>query len=309
MLHAVDSSPPAPPPRWHPILRVVLFLAVFFLLQLGAAFVLGAGIVLARNSSLSTGAAALAVFALTALPLVAATAVFLRLLDRRRLPSIGARWPVGGATAAIRQAALAPAAAVGLLAAWLGLVAAWPGAAVRWAGWNGEITGAAGALRIAGLLAGFLVQGGVEEWLVRGYIYHALRERWRMEIAALASSLLFAALHAANPEISWPALANTFLAGVIFAFVVERTGSLWSAGLAHSAWNFAVSALDLQVSGVRFPHLFALTVTGPAPVSGGGFGPEGSLLLTALALPIAWAAWRAASRDRVYDSEWRSPSS
>jgi membrane protease YdiL (CAAX protease family) len=152
------------------------------------------------------------------------------------------------------------------------------------------MAGPAGALHLALLLAGFLVQGGVEEWLVRGYIYHALRQRWRRSLAVLASALLFAALHGLNPDVSAAGLLNTFLVGLILTFLVERSGSLWSATLAHGVWNFAISSLiSLPVSGVRLPHLLALSVDGPALLTGGAFGPEGSLLLSLLAAAVALA--------------------
>jgi membrane protease YdiL (CAAX protease family) len=247
------------------------------------------------------GPAVLLVFLLTAPLLLGVTRIFLRGLDRRGLASLGVRWPsfgkTNGWTAARRQAAWVVLAVLGLPAAWLTLLAVLPAVvpAVRlhFAGRSGEIAGPAGFLSLAALLAGFLVQGGVEELVIRGYIYHALRERWRRGTAVLVSSLVFAALHGANPDFSLVALLNTFLAGVIFAFLVERSGSLWSATLAHGVWNFAVSCLlSLPVSGVSLPHLFQLSVAGPELLTGGGFGPEGSLLLTLLALPIAAAAGR-----------------
>jgi membrane protease YdiL (CAAX protease family) len=149
-----------------------------------------------------------------------------------------------------------------------------------------------GTLRLALLLLGFLVQGGVEEWIFRGYIYRALKERWPWWVATLVTAAGFALMHSANPNFSAAALANTFLAGVLLALLVERSGSLWSATLAHGVWNFAVASLaSLPVSGVEVFHLLQIAVTGPVPLTGGGFGPEGSLLLTALALPLAAILW------------------
>jgi len=224
---------------------------------------------------------------------VLVTVGFLRVFDRRGLASIGVRWPAGGRRPALRQAAAVPLAVLAFLAAWLLAIEIVPGTAVQVDGWSGEMAGPAGALHLALLLAGFLVQGGVEEWLVRGYIYHALRQRWRRSTAVLSSALLFALLHGANPDVSPVALLNTFLAGVILTFLVERGGSLWSATLAHGVWNFAVSSLvSLPVSGVRLPHLLALSVDGPALLTGDGFGPEGSLLLSFLALAVAAALGR-----------------
>ena len=155
--------------------------------------------------------------------------------------------------------------------------------------WPGPAGGTAALLVLA---LAFLIQGGTEEWIVRGYIYHALRERWRWWIAALASSLLFSLLHAFNPDVSGVALANIVIAGFVLAELVERSGSLWGAVWAHGAWNFAVACLlSLPVSGFRMFRLLDLSITGSPVLTGGGFGPEGSLLLTGLGLLLAWLLW------------------
>lgn len=282
----IDNAVPPLPPRWHPAIRSFLLLIAFLLIQTLAAIAVAAVRYRSGLDPIPTAEWLLLVFALTAPPLVWVTAVFLRVLDRRGLSSIGFRWPAGG----LRQAAAVPIAVLGFLGAWLLVIALLPMTALRFAGWSVETAGPAGALHLALLLAGFLVQGGVEEWLVRGYIYHALRERWRRSASMLASALLFAALHGLNPDFSLVALLNTFLAGLILVFLVERSGSLWSATLAHGVWNFAVSSLvSLPISGVRFPHLLALTVDGPALLTGDDFGPEGSLLLSLLAVGVAAA--------------------
>jgi membrane protease YdiL (CAAX protease family) len=276
------------PPRWHPLVRSFLFLLAVFGVQVLASAFLQPLVRTLGGTAMPRGAQALLSFVLTAPLLVPVTLFFLRALDRRDLASLGVRWPVGGWPAAWRQAARVPLVVLGLLAAWLALLVLLPAVAVRFGGRSGELAGPSGLAGLAGLLAAFLIQGGVEEWVFRGYIYRALRERWRRGAAVLVSSLLFAALHAANPDFSGTALVNTFLAGAIFALLVERSGSLWSATLAHGVWNFAVSCLlSLPVSGVSLPHLLVLSVRGPDLLTGGGFGPEGSLLLTLLALPLA----------------------
>jgi len=270
--------------------RSLLLLIVFFLLQ-GA---IAVGIALIRQAAgrdpIPDAEGMLLLFALTVPPLLLVTWGFLRVFDRRGLASLGARWPVGGRRAVLRQALMVPLVVLALFGAWLALLALLPNTTVRSAGTDGGLTGPAGSLRLLVLLAGFLVQGGVEEWLIRGYTYHALRERWRRSVAILASSLLFALLHGLNPDVSAVALINTFLAGVILALLVERSRSLWSAVLAHGVWNFAISSLvSLPVSGVLFPHLLTVSVKGPALLTGDGFGPEGSAVLTLLALPLVAA--------------------
>lgn len=134
---------------------------------------------------------------------------------------------------------------------------------------------------------------------MRGYIYHALRERWRPWAAALASSVLFSLLHAFNPAVSAIALVNIILAGLVLAALVEYDGSLWGATVAHGAWNFTISCIaSLPVSGIPVFHLLKVTVTGDPRVSGGAFGPEGSAVLTVMGLALAALLWWRVARRR-----------
>ncbi|HYG61127.1 MAG TPA: CPBP family intramembrane glutamic endopeptidase, partial [Thermoanaerobaculia bacterium] len=221
-----------------------------------------------------------------------------RFLDRGTLAKVGARWPEGGKPRALRQAWTVPLGTLALLGSWLAATAVV--AEVRLGGlsdvfekgtswWPGPL-GSTAALVL--YLMAFMVQGGLEEWVVRGYIYHALKERWRWWAAALSSSILFSALHASNPNITWVALVNIVLAGFILSELVERSGSLWSAVVAHGVWNFVVACvLSLPVSGIRIFRLLDLGITGPPLLTGGEFGPEGSLILTFLGLVLAGLLW------------------
>jgi membrane protease YdiL (CAAX protease family) len=197
---------------------------------------------------------------------------------------------------------------VGVLGLWLALVLALPAslAAVQYAGISPDLSRGPAwwplppYLLLPVLLAAFVLQGGLEELIIRGYIYHTLRDRWRPWISALGSSLLFALLHLGNPDVSASALLNIVLAGMVLAALVERTGSLWSATLAHGAWNFAVACLlSVPVSGVRIFHLLSVTITGEPGLTGDGFGPEGSWLLTAIGVALTVFLWRGL---------WRRPS-
>ncbi|HVR96615.1 MAG TPA: type II CAAX endopeptidase family protein [Thermoanaerobaculia bacterium] len=283
----------------------MLFLVVFVIAQVIAtallyliALALGREKILQGGGMGELGEGFLLSFALTAPPLILMTWAFVRYLDRRDLASLGARWPAGGRSVALRQALTVPLATLGFLGLWLALAAAvsevrFGGLSEEFqtgpSGWPGE-TGSVAFLAL--LLLGFLIQGGVEEWVVRGYIYRALKERWRWWVSALASSLLFSLMHIFNPDVSWVALVNIVLAGVILALLVERSGSLWGAVLAHGVWNFAVACLlSLPVSGIRMFRLLDLSIEGEGLLTGGKFGPEGSLLLTLLGLLLIAALW------------------
>ncbi len=288
------------------MLRVVLYLLVFLGIQTGVstgitgiAFLLGKGR-LGPGSFLQSQEAILLIFVLVIVPVLAVTQLFVRFLDRRDLASLGLRWPSGGWRKARRELATMPLGVIALVASWLLVILALPArlAALHLAGLSGDlVTGRLWwplprLLLFPVLLVLFLIQAGIEELVMRGYIYHALRERWLAGTAALASSVLFALLHAANPDVSAAALVNIVLAGLILAALVERSGSLWGATVAHGVWNFALSCLvSLPVSGFSVFHLLNLSVSGNRQVTGDGFGPEGSLVLTALGLPLAAGLW------------------
>src|SRR5262245_18198178 len=232
----------------HPLLRAGLYLAVFVLLQVVVVRALSLPAFLAGDRWFRAGGFAssnevfLLAIALSALPTVGVTWLFVRFLDRRTLASLGARWPEGRRKAALRQLFTVPLATLAFLAGWLAMLLILPAplAEVRY----GDLGPGspdwwplpAGLLFVL-LGLGFLLQAGLEEWVVRGYLYRALKDCWRPWIAALASSLVLALLHAANPEVSGLALLNVLVAGMVLAALVERSGSLWSATLAHATWN------------------------------------------------------------------------
>jgi hypothetical protein len=263
-------------------MAVQIAVARLFALAWGAA---GFGALLGDDSDLA-GEVLVWVAALAAPPMLGATVLFSRWLDRRDLAGLGLRWPDGGGSTAWRDAVVTPLAAFALAGLWLGLAILVHAVTVL------GRERSASALAVALLLAAFLLQGGLEELMFRGYVFRALRERWSAPAAAVTASLVFGAMHAANPGFTAVALLNTFLAGVILASLVERSGSLWGASLAHGCWNFALAFLISEpVSGYRTPHALYLLPQGSRWLTGGDFGAEGSLLLSAIALPLAFWLW------------------
>jgi uncharacterized protein len=126
----------------------------------------------------------------------------------------------------------------------------------------------------------FTVAAFAEEALFRGYPFQVLVRAAGPVLATLASSALFAAAHARNPEVGAFALLNIFLAGVLLAAAYLRTLSLWFATTLHMGWNWAMaSVFDLPVSGIQLFDTpgYQPVIGGPEWWSGGAFGPEGGL--------------------------------
>jgi hypothetical protein len=133
----------------------------------------------------------------------------------------------------------------------------------------------------------FLAVALFEELLLRGYAQATLARSIGFWPSALLLSGLFAAMHARNPGETPLGLAAVFCFGLFFSLTLWRTGSLWLAVGFHASWDWAESFLygvpdsGTMVSG----HLLNASFSGPAWLTGGTAGPEGSvLILTILAL-------------------------
>ena len=152
-------------------------------------------------------------------------------------------------------------------------------------------------------LAFFTAVAVLEEFVVRGYLLTNVAEgvrgatddgRVAVGAAVLATAGLFGVLHAANPSGSLLSLLNITLAGILLGGAYAATGRLgFPVGL-HTTWNFGLGPLfGLPVSGLTTDAaVVPVQVDGPRLVTGGGFGPEGGLvMLLALAIGTAMLAW------------------
>ncbi len=114
----------------------------------------------------------------------------------------------------------------------------------------------------------------------------ARRRTWLLAglLANAAQASIFTFVHCANPGLTPLASVNIGLAGFILGWLYWSQGSLWGAWAWHFVWNFGLAAAGLPVSGiVASPALLHLGISGACPglISGGPFGPEGSLICTA----------------------------
>jgi membrane protease YdiL (CAAX protease family) len=147
-----------------------------------------------------------------------------------------------------------------------------------------ESRGFGPTLLITGLLifCGWMVQGGAEETVTRGFLLPILGIRYGTLVGIAVSSLVFTVLHLLNPGISVLALVNLILFSLFAALFAIFEGGLWGIAALHGMWNWAQGSLfGLQVSGLESSgRLFQFTSTGPDWLTGGDFGPEGGIAVT-----------------------------
>ena len=94
-----------------------------------------------------------------------------------------------------------------------------------------------------------------------------------------------------NQNIGVIGIVNVFVFGVLLALIYERCKNLYLITGIHFIWNFLTIFSGFQVSGVELDFLPAkiTLIEGPEILTGGLFGPEGSIITTIiLTALIVW---------------------
>jgi hypothetical protein len=138
---------------------------------------------------------------------------------------------------------------------------------------------------LGGDLAVYFAAAVLEELIMRAVVFRLVEQIAGTVIAVIFSAVLFGLLHAMNPGatlVSTSAIAIE--AGVLLAVAYALTRNLWFVIGIHVGWNFAEGALfGAKVSGSEATHaLIRTSISGPDLISGGGFGPEASLVSVGL---------------------------
>jgi membrane protease YdiL (CAAX protease family) len=144
----------------------------------------------------------------------------------------------------------------------------------------------------------FLLVGLFEEFLLRGYSQFTLARGVGFWLAAIALSGAFGLIHLRNAGEHWNGALAAAAIGFFFCFTLRRTGSLWFAVGFHAAWDWGETFFySVPDSGMKSPgHLLSSSLHGPAWLSGGSVGPEGSLLCF-IVIALIWIAF-----GRIYSS-------
>ncbi|MGZ0153650.1 CPBP family intramembrane glutamic endopeptidase [Kribbella sp. WER1] len=152
----------------------------------------------------------------------------------------------------------------------------------------------AGAVGLFGFMAAAATS---EELLFRGVLFRIVEERTGTWIALVLTGLVFGAVHLINPDATlWGAVAIAIEAGGMLTAAYVATRKLWLPIGLHFGWNFAAGGIfSTEVSGNGTPPgLLDAGTSGPHLLTGGTFGPEGSLFAVGFcvlaALGFLWVA-------------------
>jgi len=282
---------------WLPWGALAPVLAVLFV----ALPLLGVSLLLERLSLADAGGEPIGFAGLVAfllLPFAAITLVVLawvRFVERRALATIG-----------LASERMCPAYlrghALGVATAFAVVATIWAAGGFNAYGYASAFGSWAGLARIAVLLACFVVQAGAEELLFRGWLLSALGRKFNAIVAVVVTCGVFAFVHY-GPGQHWLMTLNMGLFSACACCLALDSNHIWGVMGWHAGWNWLLATgFELPITGldVGVPAMIVpLTPHGPAYLTGGADGPEGSIVCSLFFVGATVILMRRISRRRA----------
>ncbi len=148
----------------------------------------------------------------------------------------------------------------------------------------------------------------VEEMIFRGAILKFLERCMDETVAVLVSSLIFGAFHIIATGYSFSGailvLVETTCAGLFFALLTKKTGNIWTAVIAHCAWNtfeIALFPITNEAAYIPVPFSFILETDHALLTGAEGGASIITIVLTILAclFLMKWKAKENSTDNRV----------
>jgi len=148
-----------------------------------------------------------------------------------------------------------------------------------------------------------------EELVFRGILFRIVEESFGTWLTLALSAVIFGLVHLKNPNANITgALAVALTGGVVLGAAYVLTRSLWVPIGMHVTWNFIQGGVfGAPVSGkIGAGGFFQTRLSGSPLISGGGFGPEASLIAIFAGVVLGgWMCMRARDQGRAIVPIWR----
>ena len=142
---------------------------------------------------------------------------------------------------------------------------------------------------IAVLLVEHILVGYWEELVFRGYLFQNMVEGMGNKIAIIISCIIYGLIHAANPNAGILSSLIIVLFGFLRIYGYLLTNMLWLSMGMHMGWNFFQGPVfGFHASGHEMVTVIKQADLGLGWLSGGDFGPEGSLLIIPIIFLALW---------------------
>lgn len=130
------------------------------------------------------------------------------------------------------------------------------------------------------LLLEMMFVGYWEELVFRGYLFQNMIAGMGMNLAVVISCLIYGLIHSMNPNAGLLSSSIIVLFGFLRIYGYLATKMLWLSIGMHIGWNFFQGPIfGYAASGHKKAALIDQTATSADWLSGGEFGPEGSIII------------------------------
>ncbi len=158
-----------------------------------------------------------------------------------------------------------------------------------------------GCAGVADVLALIAIAAVIEELAFRGVLFRIVEETFGSAAALVVSAVIFAVAHLSNSGLQGWTLVTITLAGLMWAGIFMVWRNLWVAAAHHCFWNATIFLIGVPLSGEdwRVQAPFVTSTHGSFLWTGGTFGPEDSLITSAVMIALCGALlWLARRRSR-----------
>jgi uncharacterized protein len=207
---------------------------------------------------------------------VLANAIPVRIFEKARLEDFGLGWTRSAGRELLNGLVCGAGAAVTVIAAML---------LFDWVNFERAPADTAGAAVITSFL--LLIGAAGEEMMFHGYAFRVLVQHLGAFATILPVGVVFGLAHVDNQHSTFLGVGNTVVWGVLLGYACYRSGALWMPIGMHFGWNVVLPLAGANLSG------FTMRVTGYAlhenaggVLTGGAYGPEGSVLTTIVAIAL-----------------------
>lgn len=139
-------------------------------------------------------------------------------------------------------------------------------------------------LSLVFLIPAWIIQGGTEELLTRGWLMHVVGAKSNVIIGIIMSSTIFGLMHIFNNEVTVLSIINIVIVGIFASLYVMKNENLWGVCGWHASWNFFQgNVFGLNVSGAQVNNSVIKFTNNPHVseiFNGGLFGPEAGIIST-----------------------------
>jgi membrane protease YdiL (CAAX protease family) len=146
-----------------------------------------------------------------------------------------------------------------------------------------------------------------EEILIRGIIFRILEEKLGSYISLIITAIIFGGLHVANPNSTLlSGLCVGIEAGFLMGAAYIYARNLWFPIAIHFAWNFMQSGFfgAITSGNEKTASLLTTKITGSQLITGGEFGPEGTIQAIIFCL-LATIILLKLSKNKIISPNWR----